>query len=95
VKIEFTRAAIRDLQSLRQHIGGDDPMAARRVGERILQAVDIISKNPGIGRLIDRDDVREWSIPGLPYVIPYRASKDKLEILRVFHVRRRRPDHWL
>jgi len=95
VKIEFTRAAIRDLQSLRQHIGGNDPMAARRVGERILQAVDIISQNPGIGRLIARDTVREWSIPGLPYVIPYRASKDQLEILRVFHVRRRRPDHWL
>ncbi|WP_404862817.1 type II toxin-antitoxin system RelE/ParE family toxin [Georhizobium sp. MAB10] len=95
MKIEFTQAAIRDLQSLRQHIRGDDPMAARRVGERILQAVDIISKNLGIGRLIDRDDVREWSIPGLPYVIPYHASKDKLEILRVFHVRRRRPDHWL
>ncbi|VVT06126.1 type II toxin-antitoxin system RelE/ParE family toxin [Rhizobium sp. EC-SD404] len=95
MRVEFTRVAIRDLESLHQHIGADNPVAARRVADRILKAVEVIVKNPGIGRPIDRSDVKEWTIPGLPYVVPYRASNDKLEILRVFHVRRRRPEHWL
>jgi len=30
----------------------------------------------------------------LPFVLPYRVARGRIEILRVFHEAQERPDHW-
>ena len=95
MKIRFAPAAVRDLRALRTYIGHDDPDAARRIAERIEKAVRLIAAKPGIGRPIGGGDIRQWPIPGLPYLIPYRVVGDTLEVLRVYHMKRDKPEDWL
>lgn len=94
MKIRLMKAAIRDLRETRTYIAQDDPEAAARVATRIESAIALIAKRPEIGRPAADQPVREWSVPGLPFVIPYRVSDDVIEIVRVFHTSRRRPPTW-
>jgi plasmid stabilization system protein ParE len=94
MKIRLMRAAIRDLRETRTYIAQDDPKAAAQVAMRLERAITLIAERPDIGRPATDQPVREWSVPGLPFVIPYRISDDTIEIVRVFHTSRRRPPIW-
>lgn len=83
-----------DLKSLRAHIAADNPRAANEIATRLGRAIQLIAAKPNVGRPTKRSGIREWSVPGLPYVIPYRVKAGTIEILRVFHSRQRRPDQW-
>lgn len=95
MKIRLTKAAIRDLREVQAHIAADDEEAARQVVTRLDRAITLIGERPSIGRRTSEQAIREWSVPGLPFLIPYRIAGDAIEILRVFHTSRMRPDHWL
>jgi toxin ParE1/3/4 len=94
VKIRLARSANLDLREISMFIVRDDPKAAARVVERLEKAVEFIGGRPSIGRPTIIDDVREWSVPVLPYVIPYRVTADAIEIFRFWHTSRERPDKW-
>jgi len=94
MKIRLMKAAIRDLRETRSYIPQDDPAAATRVATRLERAINLIAERPDIGRPVSDQPVREWSVPGLPFVIPYRVSGDTIEIVRIFHTSRRRPPAW-
>ncbi|MBS3650396.1 type II toxin-antitoxin system RelE/ParE family toxin [Pseudaminobacter sp. 19-2017] len=74
MKVRLLRAALRDLQEVQAYIAAEDPEAASRVIEKIQKAVDLIAERPQIGRPASPGKIREWSVPRLPYVIPYRIS---------------------
>jgi len=61
-------------------------------------AVDVSSRWPGSGALVDRmsDDleVRRTTIARFPYYIAYLASDDDLVVLAVAH-ERREPTYWI
>lgn len=88
------KAAIRDLREVHAYIAAEDAEAAARVVAKLDRAVTIISERPQIGRPTSLPAIREWSVPGLPYVIPYRVSGDTLSIIRFFHTSRERPPAW-
>src|SRR5262245_29223019 len=68
---------------------------AGRVIERIVEAANRLSTFPYLGKQSDSDpDIRELQVAGLPFLLPYRVSGDRVEILRVFHEAQERPDHW-
>jgi plasmid stabilization system protein ParE len=94
VKIRLTKAAVRDLGEIRAYIAADDPVAARKVVATLDRSITLIGERPQIGRPTAVPDVREWSVPGLPYVVPYRISADAIEIIRVYHTSRQRPEEW-
>ena len=94
MKIRLMKAAIRDLRETRSYIAQDDPAAATRVATRLERAINLIAERPDIGRPVSDQPVREWCVPGLPFVIPYRVSGDTIEIVRIFHTSRRRPPAW-
>jgi toxin ParE1/3/4 len=94
MRIRLTKAAIRDLREVHSYIAADDPKAAPRVILKLEKAIELIGERPQIGRPIPGQPVREWSVPGLPYVIPYRASGDLVEIIRIYHTSRQRPQEW-
>jgi addiction module RelE/StbE family toxin len=94
VKIKLSRSAERDLAELRTYIGADNPKAADMVAGRLVKTFLLLRDNPEIGRPSEITTIREWSVPDLPYVIPYKVRPGVLYILRIFHTSRRRPKEW-
>ncbi|GAA4119565.1 type II toxin-antitoxin system RelE/ParE family toxin [Aminobacter aganoensis] len=95
MKIRLTKAAIRDLREAQTHIAADSEEAARQLVLRLDRAITLPGEKPTIGRPTSEKAIREWSVPGLPFLIPYRIADDAVEIIRLFHTSRMRPPHWL
>jgi plasmid stabilization system protein ParE len=94
MKIRLMKAAIRDLRETRAYIATDDSRAAQKVMFRLEKAIALIGEQPQIGRPIPEQSAREWSVPGLPYVIAYRVLDGVIEIVRIHHTSRKRPSEW-
>jgi toxin ParE1/3/4 len=85
--------AIEDLAALRAYIEQDDKAAALRVALHIVQNVEtLLPNNPEMGRPGRVPGTRELVIPKTPFVVPYRVVGTTIQILRVFHGRRRWPE---
>ena len=83
-----------DMRQAVNYLRKENPTAASSLILALQKSLRLIEKNPNIGRPDPEDATREWSIPNWPYVIPYRIKGDNIEILRVWHTRRDRPDIW-
>ena len=87
--------AIDDLRRAVSHIAKDNPMAARRTGERIFKQVKVLVQFPRFGRVfpkLGREDVREIPVP--PYRVIYHVhDPDRtVNILTVWHGARQEPE---
>jgi plasmid stabilization system protein ParE len=91
VTIVWSSRALQHLVALREFIATDKPQAARDVSATILAAVDLLARQPGLGRPGRIRGTRELIVPGTPYLIPYRVRENRLEIVAIFHGRRRWP----
>ncbi len=94
MRVRWLRQALRNLDDEASYIVADDPAAARLVVERVLAAVAVLEEQPGIGRPGRLPGTRELVVLKTRYLVPYRVRGDVVEILRVFHVSRRPPQHW-
>lgn len=83
--IEWTPAAIRDLNRIREYIGGDNPAAARKVATQIFDHASSLATFPERTRTGRVNHTREAVIPNLPYIIVYRVKQSRLEVLRILH----------
>lgn len=92
--IVITPRASRDLEEIRNFIALEDPVTADALALRLIKAIKLIDARPAIGRPSPDGKRREWLVPNLPYVIPYRIRGDRIIITRVFHTSRLRPPHW-
>lgn len=88
------QAAIRDLREAQAYIAFDNPTAAKQVVLRLKKAIELVAARPDIGRPSADIRIREWSVPGLPYVIPYRVVGGTLEVIRIWPTSRDRPGKW-
>ena len=59
---------------------------------RIIEAVELLTEQPGIGRPGRIEGTRELVINGTPFLVPYRQKDGYIEILRVYHHARCWPD---
>jgi len=89
VRVRWLRTALANLDAEAEYIAEDNPAAAGRVVLRILRAVDLLKKNPAMGRAGRVVGTRELVVAGTPYIVPYRVRGEALEILRVFHAARK------
>ena len=87
----WSRRAIRHLVALRKLIAKDSERNAALVAGRILNSVDLLQTQPGMGRPGRVPGTRELVIPDTPYIIPYRVRRDRLELIAVFHGRQKWP----
>jgi toxin ParE1/3/4 len=94
MKLIWLPRAIADLQHVRAHIAEHDPRAARTVAQKIRTLAARLKARPSLGRLAEIDEIRQISVPGLPYLIPYRVQENRIEILRVFHTAQDQPKTW-
>lgn len=94
MRIKLSRSAERDLAELRAYIAADNAEAADLVSGRLVKAFLLLRDHPEIGRPSETGTGREWSVPDLPYVIPYKVRSGVLYILRIYHTSRQRPKEW-
>src|SRR2546430_12302491 len=89
MKIAWSPEAIEDLVSLRAYIAEDNPAAARRTVQHIVESIEqLLPDNPRIGRAGRVPGTRELVIPRSPYIVPYRLQRTTIQILRVYHATR-------
>ncbi len=89
--VVWSPRAIGHLAELRAYISRENPAAAARTGAMLLAAVDRLADFPNLGRPGRVSGTRELAVPGTRYVVPYRVRGERLEIVAVFHERRRWP----
>ncbi|WP_082511058.1 MULTISPECIES: type II toxin-antitoxin system RelE/ParE family toxin [unclassified Rhizobium] len=91
MKVVWSTTARQDLVHIRPYINRFHPSAARGVANRILAAVEEISRHPYLGTGTSLVAVRRLVVSGAPYVIYYKLSAERIEILEVFDGRRAVP----
>ena len=90
--VVWSRRAIDNLIALRDYIAEDNPRGAASVARRILDAAELLTTQPQIGRPGRIMGTRELVVSGTPYIAPYRVRRGTLELLAVFHGRQKWPD---
>ncbi len=94
MRVRWLRRALRNLADEAEYIARDDPQAAARVVDRIATNVAQLTTHPASGRTGRVPGTRELVISGTPYIVPYRVRSDTVEVLRVFHGARKRPENF-
>lgn len=88
MRVVWSEAAAKDLESIVRHIGIDSPEAARRVAKEIFATVMSLPSLPFRGRKREEDSAREIVFAPWPYVAVYEVLEDKLYIKAVRHTAR-------
>ena len=87
----WTPPATRDVHRLYQFLAAKSPDAARRAIQAIRQGVQVLAKQPGIGRPAEEMPIeyREWIINfgDSGYVVLYRFEANAAYLLAVRHQR--------
>jgi toxin ParE1/3/4 len=94
LRLRFTPRARRHLDTIAEYIAERNPVAAQRVGARIRETIDLLSRFPHIGHPGALPGTREMGLPGLPYIIVHRienGDEDTLVILGIYHGAQLRP----
>ncbi len=88
-QVIYAPGAIRDLQRLREFLRPKNPVAAKRAAETIMKAVQVLGRQPQIGRPVEDmlENYREWPIDfgDSGYVARYRFDGEAVIILAVRH----------
>ncbi|MGQ0505840.1 MAG: type II toxin-antitoxin system RelE/ParE family toxin [Myxococcaceae bacterium] len=85
MELEWTPAALEDLDTALDFIAKDKPSAARKMAGRIEEAVDSLVEHPNLGRSGRVKSTRELVVSGTPFLIVYVVLLDQVQILRVLH----------
>lgn len=91
-RIFFTEEALADLDSILDYISADNPPAALRFGESLLDHIDLLAHLPEIGtRVPRRPNVRK--LIHSPIRVYYRVNRQRrlVEILHFWHAARLSP----
>ena len=91
MKVRYTRAALKHIAAIVDHIQRDNPSAATDVRDAIQSTIDRVVAFPLIGSDTDRPDI--LVIPARPYtyLIFYTATDAWIIVRSVRHPARRRP----
>jgi toxin ParE1/3/4 len=91
VRVRWLLAALQNLDEEAEYIARDNAAAAARVVTSIEESVRHLASHLAMGRPGRIPGTRELVVPNSPYVVPYRVRGDAVEILRVFHGKRKWP----
>ncbi len=94
MRVAWTRPALLDLDRIQDFVAAENPAAAARlVGEILDRTESQLAANPMIGRAGRVRGTRELVLPGIPYIVVYRAT-GRVEIVAVMHAARRWPSRF-
>jgi len=89
MEIIFSPQAMRDLRAIRDYIAADNPAAASRMAVELVAACDRLELFPERGRPGLRRGTRELTTVW-PYVIVYKVTRQRVDIISIWHGRQRR-----
>ncbi len=85
LRLEWTTPAADELEAAQTYYHDLNPIAARTLARRIVEAARRLRERPQIGRPGLRAGTREWVVLRTPYVLAYRVTAERVEILHVWH----------
>ncbi|HEY5040780.1 MAG TPA: type II toxin-antitoxin system RelE/ParE family toxin [Verrucomicrobiae bacterium] len=91
IRAKFSPKATHDLDEISNHIAADNPDAAERVRQTILNTADFLAQHPEIGRRIRKAaarhlQIRWFIVPKfLNYLIFYQPFQETVMVVRVLH----------
>jgi toxin ParE1/3/4 len=95
VKIVWTRKARLHLRAAYDYWSHErSSPAADKMLERIFSAVELLEHYPSLGRPGRIPGTRELVIVSTPFLIAYRASRGKIEVLALLHGARKWPEEF-
>jgi len=93
MRLRWLRGARGDVRHIGLYIALESPDAARRITTRIIEAIDLLTDQQGIGRPGRIIGTRELAIGGTPYRAAYRVrGENTVEIIAVIHGMQRWPE---
>ena len=94
MEIVWREVALNSLERARTYIAQDDPAAAVRVYERILDSVRNLADIPNMGRPGRVEDTRELVVRSTPYIIAYTVLDNQVMIIAVQHGAQKWPERF-
>jgi toxin ParE1/3/4 len=93
MRLRYTRRARRHLDGISKYIADRNPNAARDVGVRIRETIELLNIYPNIGREGTLAGTRELVVPSLPYVVVHRidTAEAAVTVLGIYHGAQVRP----
>jgi toxin ParE1/3/4 len=86
-QVIWTDEAIEDLRRLVAYISKDNPDAAVKLGEKLIQKSMLLAAHPRFGKIfreLGRDNIREMAVP--PYRLIYEIDEVGLKFfVRILH----------
>ncbi len=92
MRIRWTRQALKNLDDAVNYIAADNPGSAQKVARKIWDSVQLLSRQPGMGRPGRVAGTRELVISGLPFIVPYTEQQGEITILRIMHTSMKWPE---
>ncbi|AMA59153.1 type II toxin-antitoxin system RelE/ParE family toxin [Bradyrhizobium sp. CCGE-LA001] len=74
MELIFDDQAVADLESIFNWISQDSPAAARKVTDRLLNSIGLLTSFPFMGHVGHDPETFEWVVPRLPYVVVYEVD---------------------
>jgi plasmid stabilization system protein ParE len=90
VNIIWTARALDRLEAIRDHVARDDPQAAERLADRIVERADLLAVEPRMGHVGREPRTLEHVVTGTMYILVYEIEGETVNILSVVHGRNRR-----
>jgi toxin ParE1/3/4 len=93
MKIVWTKRAEQHLRAAYRYWSSEKSEAATDLMlERILGIVELLDRNPELGRPGRIATTRELILKPLPFVLAYRARRDRIEVAALLHGARKWPE---
>ena len=90
MSLRWEARALTELRMMYGFLSRDDPAAAKRMVNWLEEATGRLLIIPKSSRPDMMDRVRILAVPGAPYVVVYRVSRDVVDILGMVYTTRRR-----
>ncbi len=90
MKIVWADSARLDFDTAVAFLRQSSPAGARRVGERILAAIDLLERFPELAPASRHRGLRQLVVVRTPYLVVYRVHDGCIEIRAVIHAKQRR-----
>jgi plasmid stabilization system protein ParE len=87
MNIVYLKKAIQDLEWMKIYYKNVFPQGIKKAQKHFFSIESLLKNNPYIGHTAEIKDIREISIPGIPFSFIYRIKENRIEILRVWDER--------
>ena len=81
--IRWATEAADQFEEAVNYVRRDNPEAARKLAQTVIDRIDQLAAFPGTGRPGEVKGTRELVVP--PYVVVYRSTGEIVEILYIWH----------